>query len=252
MKLFFYTLKDQVNVLSLLFFMSFCAWLFFKHKKKSIAIFLTIATVVIFLLSATKYLPVYLAQQLEKKYLPFDISKLKNTEEKYYILMLGSGVNLDKRLPATSQLGNAAIGRFIEAIRINRLIKNSIIVSSGNSMLGLETQASVVKRAAVVMGVDSNNVERLDNPSTTKEEADALLQQYGNNIKLILVSDAMHLPRAMQLFEKIGFQPIAAPTNYRAPAGSRRGWFDWWPTTVNMNLMDIVMHEYLGRLKASL
>ena len=177
---------------------------------------------------------------------------VKDAEAKFYIHVLGSGNNYDPRLPANSQLGLAAIGRLAEAIRIHRILKNSIIVCSANSMLGLETQASVTKRAAILLGVDSNRIEKLDTPSTTNEEAEAMHLRYGTAINLIIVSDAMHLPRAMKLFAKEGFRPIPAPTNYRAPLGPKRLGFEWWPSIGNISLMDIVLHEYLGNLKAGL
>ena len=248
----FFALKGQVNVLSLLMVLGGSIWLLDRHKKNTVATILSVITVVVLLLSSTAYLPRYLATQLENKFLTFDALTVKYQHERFYIHVLGSGNNLDKRLPANAQLGLAAIGRLAEAIRIHRILKNSIIICSANSMLGLETQASVTKRAAILLGVDSNRIEKLDTPSTTKEEAAALRLQYGTAINLIVVSDAMHLPRAMKLFAKEGFRPITAPTNYRAPLGPKGLGIKWWPSTGNISLMDIVLHEYLGNLKAGL
>ena len=247
-----YALKGQVNVLSLLMVLSASIWLLYRYKKNRVATILAVIAVVVLLLSSTNYLPRYLVVQLENKFSPIDVSMIQNQQEKFYIHVLGSGNNLDKRLPANSQLGLAAIGRLAEAIRIHRIMKNSIIVCSANSMLGLETQASVTKRAAILLGVDSNRIEKLTTPSTTKEEAEAMRLQYGTAINLIVVSDAMHLPRAIKLFTREGFKPIAAPTNYRVPTGPKALGFDWWPTTGNISLMDLVLHEYLGNLKAGL
>ena len=248
----FYQLKGLATLLNVLLLLLVIAYLFNRFRKRRTAKALLVSAFLLFLISSTNYLPRYLAIQLENKFLPFDASMVQNQHEKFYIHVLGSGNNLDKRLPANSQLGLAAIGRLAEAIRIHRILKNSIIVCSANSMLGLETQASVTKRAAILLGVDSNRIEKLDTPSTTKEEAEAMHLRYGTAINLILVSDAMHLPRAMKLFEKEGFNPIAAPTNYRAPKGPKGLGFEWWPSIGNISLMDIVLHEYLGNLKAKL
>ena len=182
-----------------------CTWLLFHLKKRTAAKITGTFTLIFFLLCSTGFLPRYLATELEKKYFPFDTSMLPNKEEKIYIHVLGSGTNQDKRLPANAQLCVAATGRLMEAIRIHQLLKNSIIVCSGNSLTGQETQASTTRRAAIVLGIDSNSVERLDTPSTTQEEAAALRTQYGNKIKVIVVSDATHLPRAIKIFKKEGF-----------------------------------------------
>ncbi|MBC7511266.1 MAG: hypothetical protein H7320_21355, partial [Ferruginibacter sp.] len=173
-----YALKGLVNVLSLLMVLSASIWLLYRYKKNTVATILAAIVVVVLLLSSTNYLPRYLAIQLENKYLPFDTLVVKFQHEKFYIHVLGSGNNYDPRLPANSQLGLAAIGRLTEAIRIHRILKNSIIVCSANSMLGLETQASVTKRAAILLGVDSNRIEKIDTPSTTKEEAEAMHMRY--------------------------------------------------------------------------
>ena len=247
-----YQLKGLATVLNFILLLLIIAFLFNQFKKKRAAKALLVSAFLLFLISSTNYLPRYLAIQLENKFLPFDASMVQNQYERFYIHVLGSGNNLDKRLPANSQLGLAAIGRLAEAIRIQRMLKNSIIVCSANSIIGLETQASVTKRAAILLGVDSNRIEKLDTPSTTKEEAEAMHLQYGTAINLIVVSDAMHLPRAINLFAKEGFRPIAAPTNYRAPLGPKRLGLEWWPSIGNISLMDIVLHEYLGNLKAGL
>ena len=252
MNTIFFQIKGLATLLNIILVLLFISYIFRQfHKKKSATTFFILA-VVIFLISSTNYAPRYLAVQLERKYPSFDTSIVKNQHDKFYIHVLGSGNNYDPRLPANSQLGLAAIGRLAEAIRIHRILKNSIIVCSANSMLGLETQASVTKRAAILLGVDSSGIEKLDTPSTTKEEAEAMHLRYGTAINLIVVSDAMHLPRAMKLFAKEGFRPIAAPTNYRAPLGPKGLGFEWWPNIGSISLMDLVLHEYLGNLKSAL
>ena len=252
MNFILYQLKSLATILNVIVLLLIIAYLFNRFGKRTAAKALLVLAFLIFLISSTNYFPRYLATQLENKFLPFDALTVKYQHERFYIHVLGSGNNLDKRLPANAQLGLAAIGRLAEAIRIHRILKNSIIICSANSMLGLETQASVTKRAAILLGVDSNRIEKLTTPSTTKEEAEAMRLQYGTAINLIVVSDAMHLPRAMKLFAKEGFTPIAAPTNYRAPLGPKGIGFNWWPSTGNISLMDIVLHEYLGNLKAGL
>ncbi len=252
MQHFLFALKQQANVLSLLLLLLILAFIAGRFQKKKLRSGLLVFALLIFLVSSTPYLPCFLATKLEGQYLPFNPASVKDKNERIYIHVLGSGYSLDKRLPANSQVGPAAIGRLAEAIRIFRALPNSIIVCSANGKPGQETQASVTKRAAIVLGADSSRVERLDTPTTTKEEAAALRVQYGNKIKVIIVSDAMHMPRAMKLFQKEGFDVIAAPTNFKVPLGSGQNLFSWWPATVNINLMDIVLHEYLGSLKAGL
>ena len=115
----------------------------------------------------------------------------------------------------------------------------------------METQAQVTKRAAIVLGVDSNQLVTLNEPGTTKEEAEQLGKNFNKTSQLVLVTDAIHMPRAMKLFRQEGFNPIAAPTNYKVHEGPKQPEIKWWPSMGNIELMNYVIHEYLGNLKAS-
>jgi uncharacterized SAM-binding protein YcdF (DUF218 family) len=247
---FLVELKGLLTVLNSTFLLVGLALLCKKLKKPKAVKFLLVFAIVFFLATSTKYLPNYLAMQLEKVYLPINPQALKLPPQKYYIHVLGSGNNYDDRLPATAQLGLTALSRLTEAIRIYKVLPNATIVTSANSLLQKETQASITKRAAILLGVDSNAIEKLDTPSTTAEEAADLKAKYGTNIQLIIVTDAMHMPRAITTFQAQGFKPMAAPTNFRAPLGAQSNTFAWWPAIENITLMDIVLHEYLGKLKA--
>lgn len=110
--------------------------------------------------------------------------------------MLGSGYVLEKRLPASAQIRLCALGRLAEAILINRLIKDSVIICSGYSSVGLATQVQVTKRAAIILGVSANELEPLNNPTTTLEETEELRRNYKKSTELIVVTDAIHMPRA--------------------------------------------------------
>ena len=176
---------------------------------------------------------------------------IKNSaNEKVFIYVLGSGYTTDKRLPPNAQIGLVALGRLAEGIRIHRAIENSAIICSGNSSTGLETQAQVTKRAAIVLGVDVDKLETLNTPTTTQEEANDLGKLHEKSIKLIIVTDAMHMQRAIKLFELQGFNPIAAPTNYKVNETQHKEAMQWWPSISNVSLMNYVIHEYLGSIKA--
>ena len=249
---FLYDLKGQATVLNGIIALLVIAYIFKRYNKKKAAAVLFICAVLAFLICSTAYLPVYLAKQLEGKYLPLNLPVNNTDTQKIFIHVLGSGYTLDKRLPANAQIGLTALGRLAEGIRIHRSFQNSIIVCSGYSSLGLETQAQVTKRAAIVLGVNADNLETLDYPSTTQEEAKELANKFGKSIRLIVVTDAMHMSRAIKLFKTQGFNPIAAPTNYKVSEGANQEGMKWWPSFGNIGLMNYVIHEYLGRLKVAI
>jgi len=71
--------------------------------------------------------------------------------------------------------------------------------------------------------------------------------------RIILVTSAMHMPRAVGLFEHLGFEVIPAPVDFNAtfsPADERLSLgavlLDLIPSVDNLELTSRVMKEYFG------
>jgi len=247
-------IKGLFITLNFLLFLVIIAYIAARYQKKKLAFILQLSALLFFLLVSTSYLPQFLARNLEQQFSPLQPISLKNKFGKKYIHLLGAGYGLDKRLPPTAQLATVSQGRLIEAVRIWRQMDSSILVCSGgyisdSALYENQTQARVARKAAILLGVDSNRIITLNDPTTTKEEAVSLAKQLDTSITLILVTDALHMPRAMNIFSKQGFYPIAAPTNYKVLQTPDESGFKWWPSVGNIILMDMVLHEYMGNLK---
>jgi uncharacterized SAM-binding protein YcdF (DUF218 family) len=65
---------------------------------------------------------------------------------------------------------------------------------------------------------------------------------------LILITDAIHMPRAMKWFHKQGVYPIAAPTNHSIKIDPDRYDFPFKFSTNKIILMEKSLHEYVGML----
>ncbi len=115
-----------------------------------------------------------------------------------------------------------------------------------------ESQARVTMRAAQAFGVDANRLGLLEKPRTTSEEAEELRKVYPPSSKVILVTDALHMPRAMKIFRDNGFDPIAAPTNFKVTKDAYASNIKFIPSFSNMGLMDYVLREWMGNIKASI
>lgn len=245
-----YFLKGLLSVLPILAFLFILAFLLRKYKKKLASQIVLIIAIVFMIISFTGYVPGYLADRLERKYPVFSERTGHSDSTETVILVLGSGYTLDSRLPANSQLGNSALARLVEGIRVHRMSPNSMIVTSGYAPDGNETQAKVTKRAALLLGIDEGKIATLDNPTTTQEEAIELRKFYDTSTRLVVVTDAIHMPRAMQIFTKAGYKATAAPTNYKMTVDAYTGSLKFVPSFGNVGLMNYVIHEWLGSLKA--
>ena len=245
-----YFLKGLLSVIPILAFLFGLSFLLNRYKKRLASRIALIIAIVFMIVSFTGYLPGHLADSLERKYKVYQVQTNVPDSSRSIILVLGSGYTLDSRLPPNSQLGNTALARLVEGIRVHKLNPNSLIVASGYSPNGKETQAQVTKRAAILLGIDAANVATLDKPTTTQEEAIELRKFYDTTSRLIIVTDAIHMPRAMQIFTNAGYIPTPAPTNYKMTVDAYTGSPKFLPSFSNVGLMNYVIHEWLGSLKA--
>ena len=77
-------------------------------------------------------------------------------------------------------------------------------------------------------------------------EYSAELLQQDNIERVLLVSSAWHLPRAMACFERLGIEAIPAPTGFRGPAFEN--WQSLLPSWQAMRDSCWALHEWLGRV----
>ncbi len=243
-------LQAQSTVLNTCLFFVTIAYIFRYFKSWLIFKICISFGVFIFLVCSTKYLPHTVAHYYEKKFLPLNKNVIQKISGKTYIHVLGSGYAPNDNIPALSQLGIIAMGRMAESIRLYNLLDTAIIITSGKSVgKGFKSQAQILKQAIVDLGIDSNKIEVLNTPSNTQEEAFCLKKLYGSLIQVIVVTDALHMPRAIKTFQNAGFAaPIAAPVNFRAATSFT--FFSWLPSAENLLLSDKILHEYLGSIKS--
>ena len=162
-----------------------------------------------------------------------------------YVVVLGSGHITDARLPATSQIGGSSLYRLVEGIRLHRQLPDSMLFIAGGAVSDPVPNARVVARVANQLGVDSEKVLVLDTPRDTVEEAEAVFRVIGAQ-PFILVTSALHMPRAMNVFQGKGLKPIAAPTDFIIKNHGRKGATSWLPSAANVDLSKRILYELAG------
>ncbi len=218
----------------------------YLHRKKTANKFYRSGIIVLIIFSLGP-VPQWLVYSLESKYPPYHyITPEVLRSSKVDIMILGGGHTSDTALPANNQLSQTALGRITEGIRLYRQIPGSTLVVSGWAGESAETQASLLAQTAILLGADSNTIRKLQTPTNTLEEAKAYYQAFGNTHTLILVTDAIHMPRAMMHFHNQGIKPIPAPTNHILKNNPH--WYSrsWLPSLSNLGHSEAVINEYVG------
>jgi len=226
----------------------FFIWLISKYFKyntiKSLSGFLFILWVLLVFFTP---LAKNLAIKKERTYQTFTISELSSQKNRPMVLVLGAGKVSDPSLDPLKQLSNTVLCRLIEGIRIYQKADSAILITSGSSgRHSLTSQARVVAQAAIELGVSPSDTLELSNTNSTEEEALQYYKRFGTSRSLILVTSAIHMPRAMYLFQQLGVYPIPAPTDFlvKVDPESSKNW--WLPSIKKLSMMDDVIHEYVG------
>lgn len=168
------------------------------------------------------------------------------------ILILGGGHGPNISLPASSQLSSTALCRLVEGVRLYRQIPGARLVTSGFSQSGRISQAEIVSDAAVELGVAPSDTFQIRSPKNTAEEFRAFKQRFSPDAKLIIVTSAYHMRRAMRHASNEGLAALPAPTDYYLKKDWSSYRFDFMPTEQKMEIIKVALHEYAGLIKAKL
>jgi uncharacterized SAM-binding protein YcdF (DUF218 family) len=235
---------DPFNIFLLLLLIS--AATYYSGRQKLFRGFFLVSMIWI-LIASTSLIPQNLLLSLEQQYFPLTEEEAKHFDGDVNIVVLGGGHGFNENLPANSLLSLQALARLNEGVRLHRLIPGSKLVLSGYSATGRTTQAEMLGYAADNIGIDREKIILQNEPANTFEEARNYANRYGNQNRVILVTSAVHMPRAAMLFEKCGVEFTASPAHYRIWSPERRK--AWWPMQRNMEYMKKSLNEYVGSLR---
>ena len=146
------------------------------------------------------------------------------------------------------QLSSVSASRLVTVARLQKVTGLPVILSGGKVLPGDAAEALVGKRVLVDLGVpadkifvDARSRNTAENARYTKE----LCQQHGWG-QPVLVTSALHLPRAVTFFRRAGLKVTPYPCDYQA--GTRRN-FSLLSLAPNANhLADAsnALKEYVG------
>lgn len=125
---------------------------------------------------------------------------------------------------------------------------NAKFITSGHPNTPKKSQAEVAALAALELGVSPEDTLLLGNTLNTADEAVWYKRRFGINRNLILVTDALHMPRAMMWFQSHGINVKAAPANFIVKINPDKGTFAFKPSLEKIIMMKKAMKEYAGIL----
>ena len=126
------------------------------------------------------------------------------------VVVLGGCHVTDDSLPPAAQLCATSLHRLTEGVRILAANPEARLFVSGFAGVDRRAHADVLREVAIALGVEATRIEAFPEPRDTAEEAAAMAPAL-RDVPFALVSEASHLPRAVDAFEAAGLHPLPAP-----------------------------------------
>jgi uncharacterized SAM-binding protein YcdF (DUF218 family) len=172
------------------------------------------------------------------------------TEQPRWVVVLGGTYRGAQDLPVTARLGGSTLKRVVEGIRLARALPGTQLVFTGQDDTATgPSEVAVLGDFAQEMGIPSSRIVLEGEAKDTRQHTIFLKEILGTD-RFLLVSSAIHLPRAMALFEAAGMRPIAAPTAHMVVKSP--GDEEWMPAVSSLGRSSLAAHEYLGTAWAKL
>jgi uncharacterized SAM-binding protein YcdF (DUF218 family) len=166
------------------------------------------------------------------------------------IVVLGGGIG-GPNPPRLSEDLNGAADRVLHAARLFRAGKAPLVIVSGGNVFPqsrVESEAIYTRLLLREWGVPVDRVVIEGESRNTFEnavETKKLLGARGLR-KVLLVTSARHMPRALGLFQGAGIDALPAPTDFRVVSYDQPAVFNWLPNADALSATTEALHEYLG------
>jgi uncharacterized SAM-binding protein YcdF (DUF218 family) len=164
-----------------------------------------------------------------------------------YVVVLGGGYTSALAQPLASQLGAFTLPRVVEGVRLWHALPHTRLVLSGKGWETI-TEAEAMAKLAQGLGVPRERMI-LDPASSNTAEHPLKLAPILGRETFVLVTSAIHMPRALAHFQRAGLAPLPAPVGHLL-TGNYQLWNTKppYPRGDNLAALDVLYYEWVGLL----
>ncbi len=209
------------------------------RKTGNLMIFLGVAMLLVL---STRLGAMLLVRPLENQYPP-----LAAAGDAQAIVILGAG-----RMGNAPEYGHddeaSMIGmkRLQYGAYLQRKTGLPILVTGGSPDGSPESEAALMARTLRRdLGAEVRWEEKRSNTTYDNAVMSADMLKQDNIGRILLVTDAIHMPRSVRVFSSTGLKVTPAPTVFTGMASSRIT--DYFPAASNLQLSSYAMHEWIGQ-----
>ena len=206
---------------------------------------LTLASLALLLFLCTGFGASLVVGPLERKTTP--LASTTNTGAQAIVVLASGRIGHAPEYGGLDIPDHSALGRLRYAARLQRETGLPILVTGGNARPGGDgySKADAMAKAlredfgVPVKWIEGKSEDTIEN---ARFSAPMLLQDGVGRI--LLVTDAMHMPRARIAFVRTGLDIVEAPTVFVGAASDELG--AWVPSASNLGRSQHAIHEWAG------
>ncbi|MEW7979701.1 MAG: YdcF family protein [gamma proteobacterium symbiont of Phacoides pectinatus] len=214
-------------------------------RRRSGRLLLWLTLLALYLLS-TPYVSGLLMQPLQA-HAPWRPART-HSEPPQAIVVLGGGRRINAPEYGADTLGPLALERVRYAAWLARRSGLAVVPSGGSPRRAGAAEARIMRHVMEeefgvrVLASEETSRTTWENAALTRP----LLRQHGVE-RVLLVTHAWHMPRALAAFTHQGIQATPAPMGFSRPVSGAAVW-DWLPRADALEESARAVHEQLGRL----
>ncbi len=227
------------------------AILFLLLRKPAAAGLMLLLSIVTLGVAGNPQVANYLVADIERTHLPLTP---EGTPRADAIVMLAGVVGLPAPPRVAVNLSGAA-DRIVHAARLYRAAKAPLIIVSGGNVFpqpGVKPESFYIAQLLQEWGVPNQAIITEGQSRNTYQNAlgsKQILEERDID-KILLVTSALHMPRALAVFQSLGIDAIPAVTDimiaqYDLPH-THPAVLDWLPTVQSLLLTTLAIKEHLG------
>lgn len=182
---------------------------------------------------------------LERKSVALDLAA--DTDAGAIVVLSGGRIARAMEYGGHDIPAHVAMTRVRYAARLHRATGVPILLTGGTPDGSSESEAAVMARMLRDdYGIVANWLEERSNNTAQNAQFSAALLKPAGVHRILLVTDAIHMPRSREVFERTGLDVVPAPTAFLSSGELRAN--DFVPGGGGMWRTHYALHEWIGML----
>ncbi|WP_440676086.1 YdcF family protein [Candidatus Pelagibacter sp. HIMB1593] len=213
----------------------------FKSKK------FTISGIIVLSICSLPIVSKNLINYLEINYKPIQASNMDKADA---IIVLSGMLRPINTVDGYKYEFNDAVDRFVSGIDLYKNNKaNFIVFTRGKYPWSIgKPGGEYLKELAISYGIPENKIMLTENVVNTDQEAKAVKKLFPQkNSKLILVTSASHMPRALKVFQAADLEVIEYPVDFKSISNNFT-LMDLIPSVGGLGGTSYFVREIIGRI----